>query len=172
MRRILVVVFVLALFLLAGMAVLLYRTSLRPQLTAPIAAIPPNSPLPADRESPFATPKPKETTDKLPTRLEPLPMRLAPSDTKQEPEATLPKDQQTALKYPFPMGSEIGVGKLKPEILATFGPPQVTVTSTSGGQLQERLIYADLPTGTKTAIAVIDGKVASAETYAAESAQE
>jgi hypothetical protein len=76
------------------------------------------------------------------------------------------------VKYPFPTGSEIGVGKSRPEILATFGPPQVTVTGTSGGQLQERLIYADLPTGMKTAIAVINGKVASFETYAAENAQE
>ena len=40
--------------------------------------------------------EPKETTYKLPTRLEPLPMGVGPSNTKQEPEAPSPKDQQTA----------------------------------------------------------------------------
>ncbi len=86
----------LAQVLVAGMSVLLYRTWLRPEVAAPIAAILPDSPLPADRENPFATPEPKETTYKLLTRLELLPMGVGPSNTKQEPEAPSPKDQQTA----------------------------------------------------------------------------
>jgi hypothetical protein len=109
MRRILVLVFALTVVLVGGMGVLLYRTSPRPEVAAQIEALPRDSPYPADRESPFTAPEPKETTNKLPTRLEPLPMRVEPFDTKQGPEAALPKDQQTgSVKYPFPTGSEIG----------------------------------------------------------------
>ena len=165
MRRIFAVVFALVIVLVAYMGLLLYRASLGPEAAAPIGAAPSDALAAADRESPFTTPEPKETSNKLP-------MRLEPSEPKQEPEVALPKEEAiVSMKYPFPRRADITVGTSKPEILAIFGPPEATVSGTEGGQLQERLIYTDSPSAMTTAIAVINGKVTSAETYAAEQAQ-
>jgi len=165
MRRIFLLIFALIVVLVACTGLLLYRPSVWPAAAARIGASPFGSP-PADRESPFAMPEPKPTVTIVPT---PVP----PSDAAQWAKPVSPENAVSAsVEYRFPTRTDIRVGTSKPEILASFGPPQATVTGADRGQLQERMIYTERSTGKKTLIAVVNGKVTSAETYVAEKAQE
>jgi hypothetical protein len=162
-RRIFVFAFALIAALVACIGLLLYRPSLWPEVAARLGASAPEF-VPAERADPFATPEIKETTAKLPTP-------VAPSDTLEQSQVPSPEPSGGAsLIYRFPTRADIPVGTTKPDILATFGPPQATVTGADRGQLQERLIYTEPKTGRKTAIAVTDGKVTRAETFIGEKA--
>jgi hypothetical protein len=86
----------------------------------------------------------------------------------QQPEpAPFQSASPTSVLYRFPTRGEITIGAAKADILVTFGPPQVSVAGADRGQLQERMIYTEKSTGKKTTIAVINGKVTSADTVTA-----
>ncbi len=65
----------------------------------------------------------------------------------------------------FPLAQEIIKGMTKSAVLASFGPPEATVTGADLGQLRERLLYLDALTTRKTLIFFVDGDVIRAETY-------
>ena len=74
--------------------------------------------------------------------------------------------------YRFPTRGEITIGATKADTLAIFGPPQASVAGADRGQLQERMIYTEKSTGKNTIIAVINGKVTSADTFGAGTSRE
>jgi len=159
MRRIFPLVFALIVVLLACIGLLLYRPSLWPEVAAQIGAYPVEAPARGERESPFAKVEPQIKVQ-LPT--------LPPPDTTQQQKPTpVENATSTPAVYRFPTGADIKIGATKPDIIAIFGPPQVGVTGADRGQLQERLIYTDRSTGQRTTIAVVNGKVTSAETVTA-----
>ena len=164
MRRIFLFSLALIVVLVACIGLLLYRPSLWPKAAARLGVTVPEF-VPAERANPFATPEAKEASNKLPTPVAPSAATLASEVRSPEPPGT------ASANYRFPTRADIRVGTSKPDILANFGPPQATVTGADRGQLQERLIYTEPSTGRKTAIAVVNGKVASAETFVGEKAQ-
>ena len=165
MRRIFLLVFALIVALVACLGLLLYRPSLWPEVAARIGAYPVEAPPSGERESPFAKVEPQ-------IKLQ-LPTLPPPDMTQQQKPASVENVTRPPAVYRFPTGADIKIGAAKPDIIAIFGPPQVGVTGADRGQLQERLIYTDRSTGQRTTIAVVDGKVTSAETVtAAEMTQE
>jgi len=61
------------------------------------------------------------------------------------------------------MAQDIPNGMAKSSIMATFGPPEATVSG-ADGQLRERLVYVDKKTGRKTFVFLANGNVSSVET--------
>jgi hypothetical protein len=159
MRRIFFLVLALVVALLGCTVVLLFRPSLWPEAAARIGATTAEAPRAAERRSPFTTPDAKQVGPKRP-------LLLSAFESRREPEpAAFRSATSEPVKYPFPMGTEINVGTLKSEVLASFGPPDILVTGADLGRLHERIIYVDRSTHKKTVIAVVNGKVATAETY-------
>ena len=65
----------------------------------------------------------------------------------------------------FPLAQEVIQGMKKSAVLASFGPPEATVTGADVGKLFERLLYRDASTRRTTLIFFVDGNVIRAETY-------
>jgi hypothetical protein len=165
MRRIFFFTLSLIAILVACTGILLFRPSLWPQAAARIGATVAEAPRAADRDSPFAKAESQAALNRKPVVL---------AVATAQPEAAPP---QTVIplraEYPFPTRADISLDTSKPDIVANFGPPQVSVTGADRGQLQERMIYTERTTGKKTVIAVVNGKVTSVETLtAAEGTQE
>ena len=107
------------------------------------------------RTSPFAKPKPVEKS----RTARPQP-RSSALDESMAVTITL-----TDTPRRFPLAQEIIKGMIKSAVLASFGPPEATVTGADLGQLRERLLYLDALTGRATLIFFVDGNVIRAETY-------
>lgn len=68
------------------------------------------------------------------------------------------------ISHRFPRAEQVVRGAAKSVILATFGPPTATVTGSDLGRLQERFVYLDEASGTKTQVFFVNGNVTGADT--------
>lgn len=110
------------------------------------------------RTSPFAKPKPVEKSQTA---------RPQPRSSASEGSVTVTVIPLPPTDTPrrFPLAQEIIKGMKKSAVLASFGPPEATVTGADVGQLLERLLYLDASTRRATLILFVDGNVIRAETY-------
>jgi len=160
MRRVIYPVLTLVIVLLVATGLFVFRQSWLPEVTARIGGTAAtDSRGGADRTSPFVKAA-KDNAVKHSTAVDrPMPQ--------QEPVVSEPAGQPaTQVSYPFPEASEVLAGTQKTAILATFGPPEVMVTGADFGRLNQKFVYRDKSTGRKTIISVVNGNVASAQTYA------
>lgn len=77
---------------------------------------------------------------------------------------TMPAFDRVETGHRFPVGQDIQQGTPKSVILAMYGKPQLTVTLANVGQLFERYIYIDKPTGRKTSVFFANAMVTGAQT--------
>ena len=153
------VVFLIAAIVIGVGAVILRPQSWWPSAAATLSAITGKALGKTEsRPSPFAKPNPVEKSRTA----------LPPSHSiAQEGSVTV-----TAIVLPstytpprFPLAREISKGMTKSAVLASFGPPEATVTGADVGQLLERLLYLEASTRRTTLIFFADGSVTRAETY-------
>jgi hypothetical protein len=65
----------------------------------------------------------------------------------------------------FPTAEEISVGSSKTSVVASFGPPEATLSGADHGILNERLVYLQESSGKQTSVYLMNGKVIGALTY-------
>lgn len=64
----------------------------------------------------------------------------------------------------FPTEQQIPVGTPRSDLVGEFGSPDVTATGADRGSVNERYVYVDKGSHRRTFVALVNGKVASAET--------
>jgi hypothetical protein len=65
---------------------------------------------------------------------------------------------------PFPTDQEIRQGTLRNAVVAAYGSPDLRLTMAESGQLVERYVYVDRPTGRMTSVAFANARVTGAQT--------
>jgi hypothetical protein len=159
MRQVPILMGALMIALIGSLGVLWYRPSLWPEVAAKIVASQSQAPPAPGRESPFATPERRSVAGGTPVR---PPLLDAPEQPTRAESAP-----STPVEYRFPVRADVSVGIAKSDILAALGPAQTTVAGADRGQLRERLIYTRRSTNERTIIDLVNGKVTSADTFAA-----
>lgn len=128
------------------------------QVSATVASVTGRSPH-AKSEPPTSPEKPNPFGKKKPG-----PPRQSGSKPELVESAAMEPSPAPAEKhYPFPVAQDILTGTARLAILARFGPPGATVTGADVGQLRERFIYVEKPTGRKTVVFFLNGAVAFTE---------